>query len=88
MSKLVETVSKKPIPPHVKAVIVEICANDTEGEDVEVSSKQNMDMWGKKLMAFLLRCLTSVLRLDSSVALQLGVYACFYFLCVIKAKVT
>ncbi|ORX47471.1 ubiquitin-activating emzyme E1, partial [Hesseltinella vesiculosa] len=36
MSKLVETVSKKPIPPHVKAVIVEICANDTEGEDVEV----------------------------------------------------
>lgn len=37
MSKLVETVSKKPIPPHVKAVIVEICANDKEGEDVEVS---------------------------------------------------
>ncbi|ORZ23635.1 ubiquitin-activating emzyme E1 [Absidia repens] len=36
MSKLVETVSKKPIPPHVKAVIVEICANDKEGEDVEV----------------------------------------------------
>ncbi|CAO3645147.1 unnamed protein product [Cunninghamella echinulata] len=36
ISKLVETISKKPIPPHVKAIIVEICANDTEGEDVEV----------------------------------------------------
>ncbi|KAI8149195.1 ubiquitin-activating emzyme E1 [Fennellomyces sp. T-0311] len=36
VSKLVETVSKKPIPPHVKAIIFEICANDKEGEDVEV----------------------------------------------------
>jgi hypothetical protein len=68
MSKLVETVSKKPIPPHVKAIIVEICANDTEGEDVEVSSKQKMEMCGKKLMVLLLRCLTSVSRLDSRVA--------------------
>ncbi|KAI9025222.1 ubiquitin-activating emzyme E1 [Phycomyces nitens] len=36
LSKLVETVSKKPIPPHVKSLIFEICANDPEGEDVEV----------------------------------------------------
>ncbi|CAO3643037.1 unnamed protein product [Cunninghamella blakesleeana] len=36
ISKLVETISKKPIPPHVKAIIVEICVNDSEGEDVDV----------------------------------------------------
>ena len=37
MSKLIETVSKKPIPPHVKAVVVEICVNDRDDEDVDVS---------------------------------------------------
>ncbi|CDS05756.1 Putative Ubiquitin-activating enzyme E1 1 [Lichtheimia ramosa] len=36
LSKLVETVSKNPIPPHVKAIIFEICANDADDEDVEV----------------------------------------------------
>jgi hypothetical protein len=36
-SKLVETVSKKPIPPHVKHLIAEIMVSDEEGEDVEVS---------------------------------------------------
>ncbi|KND00481.1 ubiquitin-activating enzyme E1 [Spizellomyces punctatus DAOM BR117] len=36
ISKLVETVSKKPIAPHVKALILEVCVNDREGEDVEV----------------------------------------------------
>ncbi|KAI8394146.1 ubiquitin-activating emzyme E1 [Radiomyces spectabilis] len=36
LSKLVETISKKPIPDHVKALIFEICANDAEDEDVEV----------------------------------------------------
>ncbi|GJE84100.1 ubiquitin activating enzyme [Phanerochaete sordida] len=35
-SKLVETVSKKPIPPHVKHLIVEVMVMDEEGEDVEV----------------------------------------------------
>jgi len=35
-SKLVEQVSKKPIPPHVKYLIVEIMASDEDGEDVEV----------------------------------------------------
>ncbi|KAI0796316.1 ubiquitin activating enzyme [Irpex lacteus] len=35
-SKLVETVSKKPIPPHVKHLIVEVMASDEDYEDVEV----------------------------------------------------
>ncbi|PCH41139.1 ubiquitin activating enzyme [Wolfiporia cocos MD-104 SS10] len=35
-SKLVETVSKKPVPPHVKHLIVEVMVSDEEGEDVEV----------------------------------------------------
>jgi len=35
-SKLVETVSKKPIPPHIKHLIVEVMVSDEEGEDVEV----------------------------------------------------
>lgn len=38
MSELIETVSKKPIPPHQTAVIVEVMAEDSEGEDVEVSA--------------------------------------------------
>lgn len=36
MSKLVATVSRKPIPAHVKSLVVEVCVNDDEGEDVEV----------------------------------------------------
>ncbi|KAI2625184.1 putative ubiquitin-protein ligase [Xylaria nigripes] len=36
LSKLVETISKKPIPEHQKDVIFEIVAEDTTGEDVEV----------------------------------------------------
>jgi ubiquitin-activating enzyme E1 len=36
LPKLVETVSKKPIAPHQKDLIFEICADDTDGEDVEV----------------------------------------------------
>ncbi|OBZ70160.1 Ubiquitin-activating enzyme E1 1 [Grifola frondosa] len=35
-SKLVEFVSKKPIPSHTRHLIVEVMANDEEGEDVEV----------------------------------------------------
>ncbi|KZT12539.1 ubiquitin activating enzyme [Laetiporus sulphureus 93-53] len=35
-SKLVEHVSKKPIPPHIKHLIVEVMVSDEEGEDVEV----------------------------------------------------
>lgn len=36
MSKLVEHISKKPIPSHQKNVIFEITAEDQTGEDVEV----------------------------------------------------
>ncbi|RUP12667.1 hypothetical protein BC936DRAFT_139798, partial [Jimgerdemannia flammicorona] len=36
MSKLVENVSKKPIPDYVRALVIEICVNDRSGEDVEV----------------------------------------------------
>ena len=36
-SKLVEFVSKKPLPAHTKHLIVEVMVNDEEGEDVEVS---------------------------------------------------
>ncbi|KAJ7068023.1 ubiquitin activating enzyme [Mycena amicta] len=35
-SKLVETVSKKPIPPHVKHLITEVMVSDENDEDVEV----------------------------------------------------
>lgn len=36
LSKLVETVSKQPIPAHQKEVIFEMVAEDLDGEDVEV----------------------------------------------------
>lgn len=37
-SKLVEHVSKKPIPPHVRHLVVEVMVSDEMGEDVEVSA--------------------------------------------------
>jgi ubiquitin-activating enzyme E1 len=36
MSEVVELVSKKPIEPHTKSLILEVCANDRDDEDVEV----------------------------------------------------
>jgi len=36
MSKLVEYVSKKPVPAHTKNLIFEVCVDDQTGEDVEV----------------------------------------------------
>lgn len=36
MSEVVKSVGKKDIDPHVKALVLELCCNDTEGEDVEV----------------------------------------------------
>lgn len=36
LSTLVETISKKPIPPHVKVITLEIMAEDENEEDVEV----------------------------------------------------
>jgi Ubiquitin fold domain len=37
-SKLVEHVSKKPIPPHAKQLLTEVMVMDEDGEDVEVNS--------------------------------------------------
>ena len=36
VSRLVETVGKKTIGPHIKHLIVEVMVSDEEGEDVEV----------------------------------------------------
>ncbi|VDN99537.1 unnamed protein product [Rodentolepis nana] len=36
MPRLVENVSKKTIPPHVKSLVFELCATDLDGEDLEV----------------------------------------------------
>ncbi|XP_028146852.1 ubiquitin-like modifier-activating enzyme 1 [Diabrotica virgifera virgifera] len=36
MSEVVRRVSKKKIEPHVKALVFELCCNDSTGEDVEV----------------------------------------------------
>ena len=36
ISEVVETVSKKPVPSHSKSIILEVTADDTTGEDVEV----------------------------------------------------
>lgn len=36
ITELIETVSKKPVPAHMKNLILEICCDDKEGEDVEV----------------------------------------------------
>jgi len=36
MSEVVKTVGKKDIESHVKALVLELCCNDEEGEDVEV----------------------------------------------------
>ncbi|XP_052780661.1 ubiquitin-like modifier-activating enzyme 1 isoform X2 [Mya arenaria] len=36
MSEVVKKVSKKKIPSYVKALVLELCCNDTDGEDVEV----------------------------------------------------
>lgn len=36
LTELIESITKKPIPPHVSALILEVCVNDRDGEDVEV----------------------------------------------------
>ena len=36
MSEVVRSVGKKEIDPHVRALVLELCCNDTDGEDVEV----------------------------------------------------
>lgn len=41
-SKLVEHVSKKPIPPHTKSFVTEVMVMDEEGEDVEVGTSSTL----------------------------------------------
>ena len=36
MSQVVESVSKKKIPNHVRSLVFEICCDDENGQDVEV----------------------------------------------------
>lgn len=36
MKRLVELVSKKPVPDDVKYLTFEVCASDADGEDVEL----------------------------------------------------
>ena len=36
VSEVIESVSKKPIPSHVRAIVLEVCVEDRNGEDVEV----------------------------------------------------
>lgn len=43
MSELVEHVSKKPIPPWTKALLVEVMVNDEDDEDVEVGYRIRPD---------------------------------------------
>ena len=46
MSELVEHVSKKPIPPWTKNLLVEVMVNDENDEDVEVCS-ENSIRWSR-----------------------------------------
>ena len=41
VSEVVKTVSKKDIDPWVRALVFELCCNDTDDEDVEVSQACN-----------------------------------------------
>jgi ubiquitin-activating enzyme E1 len=36
LTQVLETISKKPLDPHVTCLILEMCVNDRDGEDVEV----------------------------------------------------
>ena len=36
IDKLIETISKKPVPSHQRNLILEITAEDQTGEDVEI----------------------------------------------------
>lgn len=36
MSKLVETISSKPLPAHFRYIVLEVLAENEEGEDVDV----------------------------------------------------
>ncbi|KAF6780065.1 hypothetical protein AHF37_00433 [Paragonimus kellicotti] len=36
LHQLIETISKKRIPPHVKALVFDLCCSNADGEDVDV----------------------------------------------------
>lgn len=36
LTEVIKMISKKEVPPHIQNLILEICCDDTEGEDVEV----------------------------------------------------
>lgn len=36
MTELIEMISKKPLPKDTKHVVLDVCVNDKEGEDVDV----------------------------------------------------
>lgn len=46
MSELVEHVSKKPIPPYTRNLLVEVMVNDENDEDVEVSVPSRTLVYG------------------------------------------
>lgn len=41
VSEVVKLVTKKDIDPWVKAIVFELCCNDKDDEDVEVSSSRS-----------------------------------------------
>ena len=47
VSEVVKTVSKKDIDPWVRALVFELCCNDTEGEDVEVNFEEEKNTFFK-----------------------------------------
>jgi hypothetical protein len=59
MSELVETVSKKPIPPWTKNLLVEVMVNDEDDEDVEVSYIQSSQVGLKLTPRFRMSWFTS-----------------------------
>lgn len=40
MSQLVETISKKPIPPHVNELLVDVEVETEDGDEVEVRKSE------------------------------------------------
>ena len=46
MSEVVKRVSKKDIDSWTRALVFELCCNDTDGEDVEVSFEVDCDYSG------------------------------------------
>ena len=41
ISEIVESISKKKIPDHVRALVLEICCNDNDGNDMLARNNKN-----------------------------------------------